>query len=87
MSKSESKIKYKEILKINSMLLNIFKFNIFLIDQYNTIQHIFIKTESKNIEIKGKNIESVKEYLKDSVIIRINNYENKKIDSVYLISN
>lgn len=87
LSQNTNDLKYKEILKINSMLLNIFKFNIFLIDQYNTIQHIFIKTESKNIEIKGKNIESVKEYLKDSVIIRINNYENKKIDSVYLISN
>ena len=87
LSQNTNDLKYKEILKINSMLLNIFKFNIFLIDQYNTIQHIFIKSESKNIEIKGKNIESVKEYLKDSVIIRINNYENKKIDSVYLISN
>ena len=70
------------------MLLNIFKFNIFLINQYNSIQHIFIKTESKNIdELKGKHIESVKEQLKNSVIIRINNYENKKIDSVYLITN
>ena len=88
LSQNTNDLKYKEILKINSMLLNIFKFNIFLIDQYNTIQHIFIKSESKNInELKSKNIESIKEYLKDSVIIRINNYENKKIDSVYLISN
>ena len=88
LSQNTNDLKYKEILKINSMLLNIFKFNIFLINQYNSIQHIFIKTESKNIdELKGKHIESVKEQLKNSVIIRINNYENKKIDSVYLITN
>lgn len=88
LSKNTNDLKYKEILKINFMLLNIFKFNIILIDQYNNIQNVFSNNNSKNTTVfKDKNIESVKDQLIDTVLIRINNYENKKIDSVYLIIN
>ena len=88
LSKNTNDLKYKEILKINFMLLNIFKFNIILIDQYNNIQNVFSNNNSKNTTVfKDKNIESVKDQLIDTILIRINNYENKKIDSVYLIIN
>ena len=75
-------------MKINGILINIFKYKIFIINQYNLVIDVTYKPEDKEKYDKlfSRGIEDIVDLLKDSIIIRVNT-ESKMYDSVYLVIN
>lgn len=88
-SRSSNDLKYKEILKINTYLLNIFKYKIFIINQYNLIMYVTFKIEDKEKydNLINTNIENIIDLVKNSIIIKINDFNSNNMESVYLIVN
>lgn len=88
-SKNTNNLKYNDIIKILNIIYEIFKYPILIIDTYNNISFILPNSKEK---IKGLNIydyiENHKEKeidLNNTIIIKNNNYHNKKIEALYYV--
>lgn len=90
-SKNTNMMRYQDIIKITNRLYDIFKHPVLILDSYNKINYTFPKSLNVKNEENTINLEEYAEKinkggLSDYIIIKIENFENKKIIAVYSLS-